>query len=137
MSSNGINNMLKFIKDNFYWVKDIAIILFMVAVLYLNSHFVTVEQFKTSEAANLLAHTSIQTTLVSVDKTLALMQQNQTTLSEHEIQIKTLEKTMASFDTKIKLIESMDQSSQIKINTFKLFDLEARIKLIESHSNSK
>lgn len=123
--------MLKFIKSNFFWIKDIAIILFCLCVLYLNANYVTITQFRELEKSNFSQHEAIQLTLISVDKTLALMQQNQTILTEHDILLKSHDKWISSLDNKLKIIETLDLSSQVKVNTFKLLDLEFRMKNFE------
>jgi hypothetical protein len=125
-------NMIKTIKDNFVWIKDLAIICFMAGILYLNSHYVTIEQFRASEAANISAHEAIHSTLISVDKTLALMARNQVILTEHEIVLKSHDKSINSLDSRIQLIEKTDTSSQVKLNTFNIFELNSRVKSLES-----
>ena len=150
-----IISMFKFLKDNFSWVKDVAIVLFMVVVLYLNAHFVTIDKFEVYVKANDLAHEGIQVTLVSVDKTLALMQQNQASLVEHDKQIKINTSRLADIegrlkysdenakmlvaavikaaevDTRLKTIEALEMDKHIKRDSERFIDYEIRLKMIE------
>jgi hypothetical protein len=158
---DNLMNVLKLVKENFGLIKDIGIILFMVIILYFNAHFVSLEKFEAAQEANRLAHQSIQTSLVSVDKTLALMQQNQAALIENEKQIKIntgrlgdIEgkykyfeeqiKTVSSIfqkssemDARIKILESLELDKYIKQNILKMADYEVRIKLLEAFNSHR
>jgi hypothetical protein len=123
--------MIKFLKDNFAWIKDIGIVVFMIFILYFNAHFVSLERFDAAMAANELAHDAIQTTLASVDKTLALLQQNNTMLTENEKQIKVNTALLTTLDVRVKMLESMEPDKQIKANTIKTVELEGRVKVLE------
>lgn len=68
--------MIQKIRDNFSWIKDIAIVLGMCAVLYLNLNYVTNTKFEQFVNANEIRTDAIQSTITSLDKSLALLQQN-------------------------------------------------------------
>lgn len=80
--------MIGIFRNNFGWIKDIAMVIGMVGVLYLNSHFITIDKFDDSQTKNEMAHQGILTTLVSVDKTLALMANNQVEILEIKADMK-------------------------------------------------
>lgn len=138
MSASTIRtNMIKFIRDNFGWVKDVGIVIFLVLVMWANAHYVTVEKFEAYQKANDLAHAATSATLVSVDKTLALMQQNQELLVENQRDIKNLTTRVVAIESDVKLLDSLGIDNQIKTTSVKLIELDFRIKALEStHVNS-
>jgi hypothetical protein len=131
-NKKAISNMLKFIRDNFVWVKDVSIVLFMAAILYLNSHFVTIEKFEAYQHANDLAHQAIQTTLVSVDKTLALMQQNQTLLTDNQKQITINTAKIVETDLRVKSLENLNVDDFMKESAINRKELDIRLKSLEA-----
>jgi hypothetical protein len=127
----GCNIMLKFLKENFNWIKDIGIIIFLISIFVLNARYVTVERFEMSMKANELAHNAIQITLVSVDKTLALMQQNNTILIQNEKAIKDVNKLTTEMDLRLKLLENLGIEQRLKDKTLKILEIDLRLKLLE------
>lgn len=133
MSTSTIRtNMIKFIRDNFGWVKDVGIVIFLVLVMWANAHYVTVEKFEAYQKANDLAHASTAATLVSVDKTLALMQQNQELLVENQRDIKNLTTRVVSIESDLKLLDSLGIANQLQTTSTKLIEMDFRIKSLEA-----
>ena len=129
--------MIKFIRENFGWVKDVGIVIFLVLVMWANAHYVTVEKFEAYQKANDLAHAATASTLVSVDKTLALMQQNQELLVENQRDIKNLSVRVVSLESDIKLLNALNIDAQIRTTSAKLIELDFRIKALETTHVSK
>lgn len=127
--------MLKFIQTNFSWIKDVGIVIFLVIVMYANQHYVTRNDFDTYTKANELAHTAINTTLVNVDKTLALMQQNQTILVKNEEQIKINTAFLAAIDMRLKDVENLGIEVRLREKTVKLAEIELRLKVLEKEAH--
>lgn len=124
--------MFSKLRDNFGWVKDVAIVFGMVGILYLNGHYVTTERFEAYQKGNDLAHQSIQTTLISVDKTLALMQRNNEQLIENEKSIQLHNSRIAELDARIKAIESSDIDTFMKQSAIHRAQLEVRLSAVET-----
>jgi hypothetical protein len=124
--------MWKFLKDNFGWVKDIAIVIFIVLGLWANANFVSNERFESYQKAQDIKYQAIQVTLVSVDKTLALMQQNQTILIDNEKQIKINTAKLAEIELRTKYLEGFDLARHIINDAALEARLELRLKALET-----
>jgi len=83
---------IKKMRDNFPWIKDISIVLGMCAVLYLNLNYVTNAKFDTFVAANEIRMDAIQKTIASLDKSLALLQQNNNILQSLQSEVTRINK---------------------------------------------
>ena len=75
----------KFTLDNIY---KIGTTLAMVAILYLNTKYVTLETFNQHNEF----HIKISESLVNISTSLAIMQHQSTLLNDHETRIRVLEK---------------------------------------------
>jgi len=128
------HRMIQVIKDNFSWMKDIAIVVGIAALLFLNARYVTIDKFEVSEKANQLAHASIQVTLVNIDKTLALQAQNQELLIAQQKQIVINTTKINELDVRMRNVESYDVGSFRASFMIKDTELEGRIKTLESHT---
>jgi len=94
---------MKILKDNFGLVKDFTMVLGMCGVLYLNLNYVTNSKFDTFVVSNDTRLDAIQTTIVSLDKSLALLQQNNSILQ-------TLQAEMAMVKTDLNI--AMQQNKE-------------------------
>jgi hypothetical protein len=125
------NNMFKVFRENFGWIKDMSVVVFLIGILYLQSHFVTTEKFELYQKANDLAHQAIQITLVSVDKTLALMQQNNSVLVENEKALKMLTSKVSELDTKTRYYDSLEFDKFMQQSAVHRAELDTRLKSLE------
>lgn len=123
--------MFKWMKENFTVVKDVVVVLFVVAVALLNSNFVTSERFEDYEKANALAHGSIQLTLVNVDKTLALMAQNQASLTEHATQIKINTGVLSGLSARMDHLDTLRLETHINLDEVRATEFNLRLRLTE------
>jgi hypothetical protein len=126
-------SMIRYFRDNFSWIKDVVIVLGMVGVLYLNSHYITVDKFEAMKSANDSAHASIQTTLVSIDKTLALQAQNNALLVDAQHQIKVNTAKLTEVDLRVRNIEELGIASFMKESLVNRARLDVRLSALEAH----
>jgi len=80
------------IRNHFPWIKDIAMVFGMIAVLYLNLNYVTNSKFDAFVAANDVRLDAIQSTIISLDKSLALLQQNNIILTSLQLEVSRINK---------------------------------------------
>jgi len=148
-------HIMKLIKENFAWVKDIVIVLGMCGVLYLNLNYVTTNKFDSFVASNDIKYNAIQAAIVSLDKSLALLQQNNKVLSDNQFQIAhmndvlndvvqqnksdaALTKEFRDFmikytvtDNALSQLQSLDIGKHIKEEYQRSLDIEYRLKMLE------
>jgi hypothetical protein len=125
--------MLKFVKDNFSWVKDVGIVLFLVMVVWANSHYVTIEKFDNYVKANNEIHLQVNSSIALIDKTLALMQQNQVVLIENEKQISINTLKIAEHERDIHQLQLLRLDAYIQSDVVKNAETELRLKSVEKH----
>lgn len=101
-----MDKIMKYLRENFVWIKDIVMVIGMIAVVWLNSHFVTIEKFEAYKKENDAAHVEIQKVLSGIDKTLALMNQQAVMLIEHDKQIRLNTIKLAEHDILINKIKN-------------------------------
>lgn len=123
--------MFKFIRDNFSWVKDIGIVFFLILVMWANSHYVTVDKFDAYVKSNNEVQGQVNSSLTLIDKTLALMQQNQVVLIENEKQIGLNTIKIAEHESIIRQLMQLHIDSYIQLDMVKHAELEIRLKNIE------
>ena len=123
--------MVNIIKDNFSWLKDLAIVSGMAALLYLNGHYVTIDKFDAYQKANDTAHIGIQVILTSVDKTLSLMGRNTEQLMANEKEIRVHDIKIAELDGRLKNIEIMNIDGFKNESAINRAQLDIRLKTLE------
>jgi hypothetical protein len=128
-------NMIKILKDNFSWLKDIAVVSGIAILLFLNAHYVTIDKFESSEKSNEMAHQAIQTTLVNIDKTLALQAQNQDMLISQQKQIVINTTRLTEIEARLKFYDAIQLDTFIRTSLVKYTELDARIKNLEIRKN--
>ena len=124
------NGTFTFIKNNFGWVKDLLVIIGLVGVMYLQSHYVTLEKFEASTKSNNDAHIALIATMTSMDKTLALMGRNQSDISDLTAQVKIHTSTLADVVGQNKI--DAEYNNLFKESATKISDLNNRMSSIES-----
>jgi len=146
---------LNFIKDNFNFVKDMAMVLGMCGVLYLNLNYVTNTKFESFVQANEGRMDGIQAAIASLDKSLALLQQNNTMLTTLQVNVANittvlndvvqqnkedaavsvefhkLAEKVTIVDKTVAAISLTDLAQHIKDEMKQLNDIDTRLKIIE------
>jgi len=125
------DKVFKWMKENFAVVKDIVVVAFVLAVAVLNSHYVSVSKFEDYEKANALAHGGIQITLVNVDKTLALMAQNQASLLEHGAQIKINTGILTSLNMRVDRLDTLRLEAHMSLDEVRATETSLRLRMVE------
>ena len=125
--------MLKLIKENFGWIKDIVIVIGIVGMLYLNQNFVTNSKFDAHVKSGEASLESVRVSLSTIDKTLALMQQNQSILIENEKQIGINTIKVAEHESLIRQLQQLHMEAYIQADSIKNAEMEIRLKNIEKN----
>jgi hypothetical protein len=99
--------MVKFIKSNFSWLKDVTLILFMICMVLLNARYATNDRVNLIAKENDNAHATLLTSFTSLDKTISLLQQNQSILIDNEKIISSHTIRLAELEIRVKLLESI------------------------------
>ena len=123
--------MLKFIRDNFSWVKDVGIVFFLVLVVFANSNYVTNTKFESYVKSNHEIQLQVNNSLNLIDKTLALMQQNQIILVENEKQIRVNTTNIAEHDSQFRQLNALHLDQYIQNDLIKNAETEFRLKALE------
>ena len=80
--------MKYFTFDNIYKVASLGGI---ICIMWLNSHYVTIERFETFTSEQVVLHTKITEAISSINTSLVLLQNNSKQLEDHESRIRILE----------------------------------------------
>jgi hypothetical protein len=108
-----ILKMINLLKNSLPWLKDIVLVIFVITTWYLNTAYVTTAKFDQFSKQNAAEHIVMTSTMVSMDKTLALMQQNTTAIAEQKAAMSLLsaqviadEKTLVEHEQRLRFIEA-------------------------------
>lgn len=92
--------MIKTLTKYGEWIYRLLSLVGIVTILYLNSHYITVERFNAHEVDNIATHEETTKVLNSIALTLAEMKSQQKTLEDHEFRIRIVEKDVARLNSK-------------------------------------
>jgi len=124
------SGIMSFIRNNFSWVKDLAVILGIVGVMYLQGHYVTIEKFEAESKLNSEAHTTLIAALASMDKTMALLGRTQSDISDLSAQVKINTATLATVVQQNKV--DAEYNDLFKNSATKLSEINVRVGNLES-----
>lgn len=133
---------MKNIRDNFGWIKDIAIVCGMCAVLYLNLNYVTNTKFESFVKDTDARHESVQKAIISIDKSLMLLQQNNKIM----LDMQTMDSALAAkienvYDVQRGILaqQKLDMEVNIEFKTIAniVHKLESEILVLESSKISE
>jgi len=150
------DDIMKNIRENFGWIKDLVMVAGMCGVLYLNLNYVTNTKFDSFVKDTDARYETVQAAIVSIDKSLLLLQQNNKLLADLTIKVERIDniqrdlveqqKTdtaanaelhllankVATVDATVARFSAVDLSTHFKEEYQKITDIEYRLKAIES-----
>jgi hypothetical protein len=107
---------MKSVKENFGWIKDLAMVFGMCGVLYLNLNYVTNSKFDTFVRATDARYEIVRSAIISIDKSLLLLQQNNKLMLDLQVDVKNLElKTEQIRDIQNEIV--VQQKEDLQVNT--------------------
>lgn len=150
------DDIMKNIRENFGWIKDLVMVAGMCGVLYLNLNYVTNTKFDAFVKDSDARYETVQAAIVSIDKSLLLLQQNNKLLADLTIKVERIDniqrdlveqqKTDAAVNAEVRVLAnkinqvdatvarftSFDLATHFKEEYQKITDIEYRLKSVES-----
>lgn len=95
--------------DYFDKVYKVGSFLGIVGILWLNSHYVTVERFEATNKENTEQHLIINESLNKIALTLAIMENNSVAIKDHEARLRAVETRQTDVISRITTLERLDK----------------------------